>query len=241
MWCVFSPRTLMCSAAPRLSASERKKCGTSSVGSAADLLAREAALEDEVGAPRQIDGHLRLALIHRQQEAVAADAGLVAERRAQRLAERERAILDGVVLIDVQVAVALERRARSRRAWRAARACDRRSRCRCRCGSARSLSSSTLHADVGLAVRRSMLARGARAAAATTAGPGLARLRRRRARDAAGRGRRGCARELQIACRDRRSSALRAGSSGCRADTRCSSPVRGLRHSQPSCGDDAGR
>src|SRR5271167_874259 len=32
IWCVFSPRTLTCSAAPRLSAKERKKCGTSSVG-----------------------------------------------------------------------------------------------------------------------------------------------------------------------------------------------------------------
>src|SRR5688572_15767041 len=32
MWCVFSPLTLMLMAAPSVSASERKKCGTSSVG-----------------------------------------------------------------------------------------------------------------------------------------------------------------------------------------------------------------
>src|SRR5688500_5848373 len=33
MWCVLSPSTLMLIAAPSVSASERKKCGTSSVGS----------------------------------------------------------------------------------------------------------------------------------------------------------------------------------------------------------------
>ena len=93
-------------AAPSVSASERKKCGTSSVGSWPTLVAAELAFEHEVGPARQIDGDLRERFVHRQQEAVALDAALVAERRLQRLAERERAVLDGVMLVDVQIALA---------------------------------------------------------------------------------------------------------------------------------------
>ena len=56
-------------------------------GQAADLLAAEVAFEDGVGAAGQIDGHLGARLVHGQQEAVAIDAELVAQRLAQRLAE----------------------------------------------------------------------------------------------------------------------------------------------------------
>ena len=48
---------------------------------------------------------MRERLVHGQQErAVAADAALVAERLAQRLAEREADVLDRVVPVDVEVA-----------------------------------------------------------------------------------------------------------------------------------------
>src|SRR5262245_53747728 len=67
-----------------------------------DLLAIELALERRVRAAREIDRDLRLRFVHGEQEAVAADARLVAERLAQAFAEREGAILDGVMLVDVQ-------------------------------------------------------------------------------------------------------------------------------------------
>src|SRR5690606_4149616 len=67
----------------------------------------ERSLEDEIRPPAEVDGDLDVRLVHRQQEAVAADAPLVAERTLQRLAERERDVLDGVVLVDLEVAAAL--------------------------------------------------------------------------------------------------------------------------------------
>ena len=78
-----------------------------------DLIATELTFENEVGSTRQIDGDLRERLVHRQQEAIAMDAALVAERRFQRLAQRQRAVLDGVMLVDVQIAGArqLQRKA----------------------------------------------------------------------------------------------------------------------------------
>src|ERR1700733_4567015 len=77
-------------------------------GQLADLFAAEVTLEHEVGAAGQVDRDLRLALIHRQQKTVAADPGLVAERLAQRLADGQRAILDRVMLIDVQIPAAAQ-------------------------------------------------------------------------------------------------------------------------------------
>src|SRR5690606_8381660 len=44
-------------------------------------------------------------LVHRQGEAVARDAALVAQRLPQRLAQGDAGVLDGVVLVDVQVAL----------------------------------------------------------------------------------------------------------------------------------------
>src|SRR5690606_36777686 len=80
---------------------------------AADPLARERALEDEIGPPAEVDRDLRVRLVHRQQEAVTADAVLVAERALQRIDERERDLLDRVMLVDLEIAVAfnLEREA----------------------------------------------------------------------------------------------------------------------------------
>ena len=69
----------------------------------------------------QVDGGLHERLVERDQRvAEPADAGLVAERLAQRLAERERGVLDGVVGVDLEVAARSARSGRSRRACRAA-------------------------------------------------------------------------------------------------------------------------
>ena len=169
------------------------------------------------GAARQIERHLRLALIHRQQEAVAADAGLVAERLAQRLAERERAVLDRVVLVDVQIAAAVQLQRESRRAWRAARACDRRSRCRWRCGSAALRRARRATSIVGFARACARRARGARAGAArspASVSSALPSRRTRRPRDAE------IAREFQIGVAIADHGAARAIDRRARADTR---------------------
>ncbi len=71
-------------------------------GQLADAVATELTFEHEVGATRQIDGDLRERFVHGQQEAITMNAALVAEGLFQRLAERERAVLDGVMFIDVQ-------------------------------------------------------------------------------------------------------------------------------------------
>ncbi len=82
-------------------------------GQLADAIALEAAFPNEVGPARQIERDLGLGLIHGEQKSVARDAVLVAERLAQRRSQREGAILDGVMLVDVQIAGAgeLEREA----------------------------------------------------------------------------------------------------------------------------------
>ena len=74
----------------------------------ADELAVKLAVEGEVGAAAQVERDLGLGLIHRQHEAVAAHAALVTERLLERLAEGDADILDGVVLVDLEVAVALD-------------------------------------------------------------------------------------------------------------------------------------
>ena len=71
-------------------------------------LASEAALEDRIRPPREVERHLRAGFVHRQQEPVARDTTFVTQRLAQRFTESDRAILDGVVLVDLQVAFALE-------------------------------------------------------------------------------------------------------------------------------------
>ena len=62
------------------------------------------------GRPGHVDDALRDGLVERHEGvAVAADAGLVAERLAQRLADADRGVLDGVVGVDVQVALGADR------------------------------------------------------------------------------------------------------------------------------------
>ena len=76
----------------------------------ADLVAGEGDRPGEEGAAGDVDRRLGQGLVHRQQGlAVAADAALVAERLAQRLAEHDADILGGVVEVDMQVALGLHR------------------------------------------------------------------------------------------------------------------------------------
>ena len=74
----------------------------------ADGLATEASIEDRIRPAGQVDRDLRQCLVHRQHEAIAPDAALVAECRTQRLTECECAVLDRVVLVDAEVAGAGE-------------------------------------------------------------------------------------------------------------------------------------
>ena len=108
MWCVFSPVDADVDRRPRRLGQRAEEVRHELGGQSADGFARELAFEHAIGAARKIDGHLHLRFVHGQQEAVARDAELVAQRLAQRLAERERAVLDGVVLVDLQIAVAVE-------------------------------------------------------------------------------------------------------------------------------------
>ena len=63
----------------------------------------------EVGPAGQVDRGLHQALVHRDHGvAEAAGAGLVAGGLRERLAERDRGVLDGVVRVDVQVALDLD-------------------------------------------------------------------------------------------------------------------------------------
>jgi hypothetical protein len=68
----------------------------------------ESAFEDRVGPAGEIERNLGSGFVHGQQETVAGDAVLVAERLAQGLAEGERGVLDRVMFVDRQVAGALE-------------------------------------------------------------------------------------------------------------------------------------
>src|SRR5579871_887343 len=77
-------------------------------GQIADALTSESALPDKVRPSRKIERYLRLRLIHRQHKPIARNAALVLERLTQGCPERERTILDRVMLIDTQIAPAVE-------------------------------------------------------------------------------------------------------------------------------------
>src|SRR6185312_13930694 len=77
-------------------------------GQATHGLPVEAAGELREGAARKVDGDLHPRLVHRQQETVAGDAHLRAERPPQSLSEREPAVFHGVMLVDLEVALARE-------------------------------------------------------------------------------------------------------------------------------------
>ena len=73
-------------------------------GHVADVLAVELGIPDEPGTAAEVEGDLAEAIVHGEAEAVAADAALVAEGLEDAFAESDASVLDGVVLIDVEVA-----------------------------------------------------------------------------------------------------------------------------------------
>ena len=77
-------------------------------GEIADFFARERAVEYEIRATRPVQRRGRLRFVHRQGETVALHAALVAQRLPQRLSQRQRAVFDGVVFVDMQIAFAAQ-------------------------------------------------------------------------------------------------------------------------------------
>ncbi len=83
----------------------------------ADLRRGNRHAPDEVGPAGQIERGARQRLVHRQiGMRIALDAVLAAKRLRHRLAKRYAAILDGVVLVDMQVALCAERNVDARMA-----------------------------------------------------------------------------------------------------------------------------
>src|ERR1700723_4464353 len=72
----------------------------------ADPFTVETPLPHEVGPARDVERDLRLGFVHGQQESIACDAALVAEGFTQRGSQSQGAVLDGVMLVDVQIAAA---------------------------------------------------------------------------------------------------------------------------------------
>ena len=146
MWCGSRPAsTRTCSARWAWNASVSKTCRVSepvrSRRRCVDvLLALGLAGVHAVGAAGHVDDGLHQRLVERHGGvAEPADAELVAERLAQRLAEHDRGVLDGVVGVDVECRPRSGRSGRAARAGRTRRACGRRSRRRWRrrCGRCR--------------------------------------------------------------------------------------------------------
>ena len=76
----------------------------------AELFLREAGFPHQERSPGNIQRDPRQRLVHRRiGSTVAGDATLVAQRLRQRLAERDRTVLGGVMLIDMEIALDLHR------------------------------------------------------------------------------------------------------------------------------------
>ena len=108
MWCVFSPCTRDVQRRSQRLRQRPEEMRDEFSGQLADAFAIEASFPDEVGPARQIERDLRAGLVHRQQESVARDAAFVAERFAQRGAQRQGAIFHRMMLVDLQIAAAFE-------------------------------------------------------------------------------------------------------------------------------------
>src|SRR3546814_9487700 len=66
---------------------------------------RDRAFPHEIRPRRNVERDARQRLVHRAQRvAVAADAALVAQRLGDRLAHRDAGILDGMMLVDMEIA-----------------------------------------------------------------------------------------------------------------------------------------
>ena len=80
-------------------------CGKQGEGEPTDPLAGERERDLGVRPPDEVDGRGRARLVHRhRRRPVARDPLPVAERLGQRVAERGEDVLDGVVLVHVDVA-----------------------------------------------------------------------------------------------------------------------------------------
>ena len=76
----------------------------------AQFFLREAGFPDEIWAARNVHHHAGHGLVHRGVRlAIAADPGLLAQRIGQRLTQRDGAVFRGVMLVDMQVAIHLQR------------------------------------------------------------------------------------------------------------------------------------
>ncbi len=92
-----------------LPATARQNSSASGALNVPSSFRRHVRLPDAERPAAQVDGGRHQRLVHRQRGvAVAADAGLVAQRLRQRLAEADADVLDGVVGVDVQVALRLD-------------------------------------------------------------------------------------------------------------------------------------
>ena len=74
-------------------------------GHLSDLLAVELRVPDEPRTATEVEGYLTQAVVHRQTVAVALNAALGAEGFQQTFAQGDGRVLDGVVLIDVEVSL----------------------------------------------------------------------------------------------------------------------------------------
>ena len=87
-------------------ANPSKKSWTSSVCRSPTHPRRHLEIDDRVRPAAEVDGRDGQRLVHRHDEvAGAVDAASVAERLGHRLAERDAEVLDGVMLVDVEIAV----------------------------------------------------------------------------------------------------------------------------------------
>ena len=110
MWWLFVPYgTFMCRFIFALVAIDLKNSSTSSTGNVADRRAGEVHVEDERRPAGEVDRDLGQGLVHRHDRpAVAVDAALVAECLLDRLAEDDADVFDGVVRIDLQIALGVD-------------------------------------------------------------------------------------------------------------------------------------
>ena len=67
----------------------------------------ELGIPDEPGTAAEVEADAAQTVVHRQGVAIAFDATLVAECFQKAFAESKRRILDGVVFVDMQVAIAM--------------------------------------------------------------------------------------------------------------------------------------
>ena len=110
MWWVFLPRTSVMCSVMRASVTKARQNSSTSCGSNGGspriFSPGNVDLVDEERPARQVEGHVDQRLVERHPVGgEAAHAGLVAERGAEHLAQGDADVLDGVVGVDLEVAV----------------------------------------------------------------------------------------------------------------------------------------